>query len=64
MDVGILEDWSDLTPMQKDLRLFEKQKATLDAFLARNAITKTDYTRSLETLEANLDARVAAYSVP
>lgn len=43
-------DWSTLTPEEKKQKLFEKQKATLDMFLERNAISKVQYDKSLGDL--------------
>lgn len=43
-------DWSALTSEQKKQKLFEKQKNTLDMFLERNAISKTQYDKSLGDL--------------
>ena len=47
MLIDKLDDWSALTPEQKKRRLFERQKATLDAFLERRAISKAEYDKSL-----------------
>jgi len=43
-------DWSTLTPEEKKLKLFEKQKNTLNMFLERNAISKAQYDKSLGDL--------------
>ena len=47
---GNAKDWSLLTPEEKKRRLYLKQKATLDAFLERSAITKAQYDKSLGDL--------------
>ena len=42
--------WENLTPEEKRKQLFLKQKKTLDLFLARNAISKAQYDKSLGDL--------------
>lgn len=42
--------YSDLTPEEKKLDLFLRQKRTLDLFLERNAIFKVQYDKSLGDL--------------
>ena len=42
--------WENLTPEEKRKQLFLKQKRTLDLFLERNAISKTQYDKSLGDL--------------
>jgi len=42
--------WENLTPEEKKKRLFLKQKQTLDLFLERNAISKSQYDKSLGDL--------------
>ena len=44
------KDYSSLTPEEKKLDLFLRQKRTLDLFLERNAITKAQYDKSLGDL--------------
>lgn len=44
------KDYSDLTPEEKKLDLFLRQKRTLDLFLERNAISKAQYDKSLGDL--------------
>lgn len=39
-------DWETLSPEEKKRRLFEKQKALLDTFLANGAITRAQYDKS------------------
>ena len=43
-------DYSSLTPEEKKLDLFLRQKRTLDLFLERNAISKAQYDKSLGDL--------------
>ena len=46
-----MEDtYSSLTPSEKKLDLFLRQKRTLDLFLERNAISKAQYDKSLGNL--------------
>lgn len=44
------KDYSSLTPEEKKLDLFLRQKRTLDLFLERNAISKAQYDKSLGDL--------------
>ena len=44
------KDYSSLTPEEKKLDLFLRQKHTLDLFLERNAISKAQYDKSLGDL--------------
>ena len=46
----INNNYSDLTPEEKKLDLFLRQKRTLDLFLERNAISKAQYDKSLGDL--------------
>lgn len=43
-------EWETLTPEEKKKQLFLKQKNTLDLFLERNAISKSQYDKSLGDL--------------
>lgn len=43
-------EWEKLTPEEKKKQLFLKQKKLLDIFLERNAISKTQYDKSLGDL--------------
>ena len=43
-------DYSSLTPEEKKIDLFLRQKHTLDLFLERNAISKAQYDKSLGDL--------------
>ena len=44
------KDYNSLTPEEKKLDLFLRQKHTLDLFLERNAISKAQYNKSLGDL--------------
>ncbi len=44
---GKTRDLSSYSPEEKKRFLYEKQKATLDTFLARGAISKDQYDKSL-----------------
>ena len=44
------KDYSSLTPEEKKLDLFLRQKRTLDLFLERGTITKAQYDKSLGDL--------------
>lgn len=43
-------EWEKLTPEEKKKQLFLNQKKLLDIFLERNAISKTQYDKSLGDL--------------
>ena len=47
-------EWEALSPEEKKYQLFLNQKATLDAFLARGAITKAQYDKSFGDLKAKM----------
>ena len=47
-DSGI--DWQNLSPEEKKKELYLKQKAMLDMFLERNAISRAQYDKSLGDL--------------
>lgn len=47
-DSGI--DWQSLSPEEKKKELYLKQKAMLDMFLERNAISRAQYDKSLGDL--------------
>ena len=42
--------WETLSPEEKKKQLFLNQKQTLDLFLERNAISETQYNKSLHEL--------------
>lgn len=42
--------WENLSPVEKQKELFLRQKHTLDLFLERNAISQTQYDKSLGDL--------------
>ena len=43
-------EWEKLTPEEKHVQLYLKQKKLLDNFLARNVISKAQYDKSLGDL--------------
>ena len=43
-------DWQSLSPEEKKKELYKKQKATLDMFLERGAISQAQYDKSLGDL--------------
>ena len=43
-------DYSEMSPEDKKLDLFLRQKRTMDLFLERNAISKSQYDKSLGDL--------------
>lgn len=45
-----IKDYCSLTPEEKKIDLFLRQKRTLDLFLERNAISKAQYDKSLGDL--------------
>lgn len=46
----INDDYSKLTPEEKKIDLYLRQKRTLDLFLERCAISQTQYDKSLDDL--------------
>lgn len=44
------KEYSELSPSEKKIDLFLRQKRTLDLFLERNAISKAQYDKSLGDL--------------
>ena len=46
----ITKTWEELTPEEKKIQLYIKQKNMLDSFLARNAISQAQYDKSLGDL--------------
>ena len=46
----ITKTWEELTPEEKKIQLYIKQKNLLDSFLARNAISRAQYDKSLGDL--------------
>ena len=45
-----MKDYSELSPHEKKIDLYLRQKRTLDLFLERNAISKAQYDKSLGDL--------------
>ena len=50
-------DWQNLSPEEKKKELYKKQKATLDMFLERGAITQAQYDKSLGDLTEKMGMR-------
>ena len=48
------KDYSKLSPEEKKLDLFLRQKRTLDSFLERNAISRAQYDKSLDDLKEKM----------
>ena len=53
------EKWEELTPEEKKLELYREQKATLDAFLERHAISQAQYDKSLGDLTVKMGIKEA-----
>ena len=51
-------DWDALTFAEKKLFLYLKQKAMLDTFLAKGAITKAEHDKSLHNLTVKMGQEV------
>ena len=51
------EAWASLTPEEKKRQLYERQKAMLQGFLERNAISKEQYNKSLCDLTVKMGYR-------
>lgn len=51
------KEYSELTPKEKKLDLFLRQKKTLDLFLERNAISKAQYDKSLGDLIEKMEIK-------
>ena len=47
MDTTNNDAWANLTPEEKKRQLYERQRAMLQDFLERNAISKEQYDKSL-----------------
>lgn len=50
----ITKTWEEMTPEEKKIQLYIKQKNMLDSFLARNAISKAQYDKSLGDLTVKM----------
>lgn len=48
------ERWEEMSPEEKKIELFLRQKNTLDLFLERNAISKAQYEKSLGDLREKM----------
>lgn len=51
-------EWQKLSPEEKKLQLFLNQKRTLDLFLEKNAISKSQYDKSLGDLKAKMNIKL------
>ena len=51
------ENWTALTPEEKKIQLFLKQKQTLDLFLERGAISQAQYDKSLGDLREKMGVK-------
>ena len=47
--------WEEMSPEEKKVELFLRQKNTLDLFLERNAISKAQYEKSLDDLRTKME---------
>ncbi len=47
-------EWEKLTPEQKKIQLYLEQKKTLETFLARGAISKAQFDKSLGDLTVKM----------
>ena len=47
-------DWQSLTPEEKKQQLFLKQKATLESFLERGAISQAQYDKSFKDMKEKM----------
>jgi hypothetical protein len=54
MENKYTDEWADLTLEEKKRKLYERQKATLQGFLERNAISKEQYEKSLGDLTVKM----------
>lgn len=50
LDFTIVDEWQGLSDLEKQQRLYSKQKNVLDTFLARHLISKEQYDLSLHAL--------------
>ena len=48
------DNWQELSPAEKKRRLFVKQKATLDSFLERGAISQAQYDKSFNDMKEKM----------
>ena len=51
------QQWESLSPEEKKKELYKKQKATLDMFLERGAISQAQYDKSLGDLTEKMGMR-------
>lgn len=50
LEMTEIVDWTKLSPEEKKVELFRKQKKMIDTFLEKNAISKAQYDKSLGDL--------------
>ena len=64
-DAGKSDQWSTLSPAEKKLELFRRQKDLLDTFLATGAISQAQYDKSLSCLieKMNIDSLYSSDSI-
>ena len=48
------QEFSELSPFEKKMNLFLRQKKTLDLFLERNAISQEQYDKSLSKMKESM----------
>ena len=53
-----IQDWSDLSYEEKNHQLYLKQKALLDLFLERGAITQAQHDKSLHDLTVKMGEKI------
>jgi len=47
-------EWEKLSPEEKKVELYRRQKVLLDTFLERNAISKAQYDKSLKDMRTKM----------
>lgn len=47
-------EWEKMSPEEKKVELYRRQKVLLDTFLEKNAISKTQYDKSLGDLRTKM----------
>ena len=64
-DAGKSDQWSTLSPAEKKLELFRRQKDLLDTFLATGAISQAQHDKSLNCLieKMNIDSLYSSDSI-
>ena len=64
-DAGKSDQWATLSPAEKKLELFSRQKDLLDTFLATGAISQSQHDKSLSCLieKMNIDSLYSSDSI-